>query len=380
MLVMPFAHALSAGQTQAIEQFVKAGGIVLADVKPAVFDQHVKLLDQGPLDDLFGISRTGSAVESLHDEMVTLADLRHLGEVDENVEEDERDPWGVPVDEILQFTAAGVSHDMGERVPMPVDRTVAAADGKPSAVTDAGTPVFITNTYGKGRTCLMNMAMQHYLTLRAAGRNLGMEQILGRFLHEAGIEPQIMARPAGHHTARGRIFSFRDGPARIVALLRSHKRLLDEPSAFADRSPRPFTVTLPETGHIYDVINRKYHGHSDRLELQIAVATPVLLAVLPYAVTAISAELNQDNRAVTIAPSVQVAAGTPGRHVVYIRVTDADGRPRPEYAADIIANDGRGSHTFNLALNDPAGQWTIDLEDVATGTTSIQSTILAGAK
>lgn len=370
MLVMPFAHALSAEQTKAIEEFVKAGGTVLADVKPAVFDQHAKLLDQGPLDDVFGIRRTGSAVESLHDEIVTLADLQHLGEVDENVEDDERDPWGVPIDEILQFTAAGVSHDIGERVPMPVDRTVAAADGKPSAVTDAGTPVFITNTYGKGRTCLMNMAMQHYLTLRAAGRNLGMEQILGRFLHEAGIEPEIMARPAGHHTARARIFSFRDGPARIVALLRSHKRLLDEPAAFADRSPRPFIVTLPETGHIYDVINRKYHGHSDRLELQIAVATPVLLAVLPYAVTAISAELSQDNQTVTIKPSVQVADGTPGRHVVYIRITDADGRPRPEYTKDIIANDGRGSHTFNLALNDPAGQWTIALEDIATGTTA----------
>ena len=118
------------------------------------------------------------------------------------------------------------------------------------------------------------------------------------------------------------------------------------------------------------MINRTYHGHSDRLELQIAVATPILLAVLPYAVTAVSAELSQDNRTVTIQPSVQVADGTPGRHVVYIRITDADGRPRPEYTTDIIADDGRGSHTFNLALNDPAGQWTIDLEDIATGTTA----------
>jgi hypothetical protein len=374
MLVMPFGHALSAQESRAIKDFVAAGGAVLADVQPAIFDLHGKPLKQGRLDDVFGVKRAGfSFTKPLRDEMMTLADLtQHKSLPDAAEAEDQGDPWGIPVDEILQFTVAGKSDDVGERVPMPVDTTVTTGDGKASVATDVGTPVFITNTYGKGHACLMNIAVQHYLTLRAAGRNLGMQDILGRFLTDAGIKPEVSVLPVGKHAARVRVFSFRDDRARLVALLRSHKRLHDEPSAFADRSPRSFVVKFPEQGHIYDVLNRRYHGDSDRLDLQIPVATPYLLAVLPYKVTGLNAAIRQDHRTVRIDTTVEVSDGNPRRHVIYIRITDSEGKRRPEYDMDIVASDGRGSHMFNLALNDPKGKWTIHLEEVVSATTCEQ--------
>lgn len=374
MLVMPFAHALSVKEAKAIEEFVTAGGTVLADVQPAIFDLHSKPLDEGLLDDVFGVGRKGFSFDKpLRDEMITLADLtKHKNLPEVAKEEDQGDPWGIPVDEILQFTVAGTKYDIGERVPMPVDTTVTTIDGRALATSDVGTPVFIANTYGKGHACLMNMAVQHYLTLRAAGRNLGMQDILGRFLTDAAIEPEINVIPVGKHAARVRVFSFRDGQARLVGLLRSHKRLHDEPAAFADRSPRSFDIKFPENGHIYDVINRQYHGFSDNLRLNVPVATPYLLAVMPYEIIDVTADIRQNDRTVMIESTVKVSDGIPGRHVIYIRVTDSEDKRRAEYDQDVIARNGRGSHVFNLALNDPQGQWTIHIEDIVSGTTQKQ--------
>ena len=334
LLVMPFVQAISPDEARAIKDFVKEGGAVLADMRPGLFDQHVKLLDEGQLDDLFGVRRGGSAMEPLREEAV-------------------------------QWTVGKADQD-----PMPVDPTVHLHRGTAALVTATDVPVFIHHSYGRGQACLMNMSIQHYLTLRAAGRGDGLQDLLDGWLAQAGIAPDVQVQAVGDHKARVRVFAYRDGETRLVGLLRPHKRLLDESDAFVDRSPRPFVLHVPEPGHIYDVINRTYYGQEDRLELQVPVATPFLLAILPYQVTKVAADISQTGRTVDISATVQVSDGAPGRHVIRMRVTDASGRRRPEYDASIAAPNGHGSETFVLALNDPTGEWTIEVEDVATGLTS----------
>lgn len=368
MLVMPFAHALSASEAEAIRQFAEAGGTVLADVKPAAFDLHAKPLEQGHLDDLFGIRRDGPPTEALLDQMVTLADLADHEVTEEDTEEVQRDAWFVPVDEILQFSSRGDrENDMGARVPMPVDATVVLAGGAAAVTSDAGVPVFVGNTHGRGQVCLMNMAIQHYLTLRAAGRGLGMQFRVAEFLARADITPDIRARAVGGHPARLRLFRFRDGDAELVGLLRPHKRLHDEPEAFADRSPRPFVIDFSREGHLYNVIDRRYLGRMRELELTVPVATPFLFALLPYRVEKIDAKIRCEGHVVNVDFAVHATEGPAGRHVVNVRVTDASGRRRTEYDRGIVAVAGQGTHGFTLALNDPIGSWVIDLEDVASG-------------
>ena len=54
-------------------------------------------------------------------------------------------------------------------------------------------------------------------------------------------------------------------------------------------------------------------------------------------------------------------------------VTDSSNRRRLEYDKSIVLPaEGDGSKTFNLAMNDPNGQWIIDIEDVASGVTGRQ--------
>ncbi len=58
VLVMPQSCAVSKKEAAAIRKFVERGGLVIADVFPAVMDGHCKLLKQGALDDVFGAAAT----------------------------------------------------------------------------------------------------------------------------------------------------------------------------------------------------------------------------------------------------------------------------------------------------------------------------------
>ena len=365
LLVMPFVHSLSSAEVKAVKEFVKAGGTILADVRPGVFDKHIKLLEKGPLDEVFGINRIGSVVTPLRDELISMAAKGGSVSVDGA-------EAGAMLPEHMDYGPEkdGEEGEKTDMIPLPVDTTVALKNGEAATETVSGSPIFISNKYGKGKACLMNMSIQHYLTLRAAGRGAGLRNLLRNALAGIDIVPDVQVQADGDHSARVRVYRYDNKGDLLVGLLRSHKRLLDESDGFIDTKARKFVVHFGRGGHIYDVINSKYYGLKDSLEMEIPIATPFLFAVLPYEVTAITAQTDQTGRAVTICPEVQVSNGKAGRHVIYVKVTDAEGRRRPEYDLDTIATDGKAVYTFNLAMNDPAGKWAFDLEDVATGTTA----------
>lgn len=373
LLVMPFVHSVSEDETAAVKEFVESGGTVVADVRPGVFDEHGRLLEERPLDDLFGIRRTGSAVTPLRDELIRMA-IDGSGAMSGTGAE-----AGAMLPEQVEYAATTDDSQAREfdRIPLPIDSTVAANGGQAAAKSESGSPIFIRHEYGKGKACLMNMAIQHYLTLRAAGRGAGLQGLYRDLLAAAEIAPNVRVPAAGDHAARVRVFRYQQGDSLLVGLLRPHKRLLDESDGFLDTAPRPFLVHFGRSGHIYDVINRNYHGQQDHLELDIPVATAMLFAVLPYEVTGLTAEVTRQDRRVTISPTVQISEGVPGSHVVNVRITDATGKRRPEYEMDMIAPDGRGAHSFVLALNDPPGRWIIDLEDVASGTSAQTNIVIA---
>lgn len=330
LLVMPQGHAVSAVEARAIHRFVEEGGALLADVRPAVFDEHVRPVGEDSLDELFGVRRTGSVTDPLEEQMV------HLAGGD-------------------------------DAVPMPVDTTVTAVDATAAWTSAEGVPLFIQRAHGRGQACLVNMAIQHYLTLRAADRGQPFVDALQRWLVEAGITADVTVVPEGEHTAPVRLFAYRDGGARLVGLLRPHKRLLDEPELFVDRAPRRFVLRLPEIGHLYDVIDRRYIGHVDQHALEVPAATPMLFASLPYRVTDLPLQVTVTTRRIAIDMAVETSSVTPGRHVIHVVVTDPTGHVRREYGANVIADGGRARHGFNLALNAPSGRWHVMARDVATG-------------
>ncbi|HEX5325357.1 MAG TPA: hypothetical protein VFW75_01685, partial [Acetobacteraceae bacterium] len=53
VLILPYAVALSAGETAAIRRFAAQAGVVIADVVPGEFDEHGRRLPRATLADLF---------------------------------------------------------------------------------------------------------------------------------------------------------------------------------------------------------------------------------------------------------------------------------------------------------------------------------------
>ena len=369
LLVMPLVHSMSAAEVKAVKKFVKAGGTVVADVRPGVFDEHIKLLKKGPLDDMFGIHRQGSAVMPLRDELIEMTAKASKAVVADA-------EAGAMLPENMDYVSEKIA-DKSKNVdiiPLPLDTTVSVKGGKAAAKTILGSPIFIKNKYSKGKAILMNVSIQHYLTLRAAGRGAGLRNLLRNALSGVDVVPDVQLQAVGDHSARVRVYRYDNQGDLLVGLLRPHKRLLDESDGFIDTKTHSFIINFGREGYIYDVINRKHYGRNDSLEIEIPIATALLFAVLPYEVTTVTAETYQDKQTVTISPAVKVSEGKAGKHVINVKVTDSNGRIRPEYSEPVIINNGSGSYNFNLAINDPLGKWTIALEDVATGTTG-QATV-----
>jgi len=94
VIILPMTQAMSAQEAEKFRQYVRNGGLLVADVRPAIYDGHVKPLAAGgtpvpglpeagklappsraaagQLDDVFGIKRTGFAGAQVADGQVSL--------------------------------------------------------------------------------------------------------------------------------------------------------------------------------------------------------------------------------------------------------------------------------------------------------------------
>jgi hypothetical protein len=59
IIILPLTQAMGGHEAKLFRKFVRSGGVLIADVRPAIYDGHVKSLVAGQLDDVFGVRRTG---------------------------------------------------------------------------------------------------------------------------------------------------------------------------------------------------------------------------------------------------------------------------------------------------------------------------------
>ena len=79
VLVMPASCAVSKKEVAAIRSFVQQGGLVVADVYPAVMDGHCKPLERAALDDLFGAAVTSTVTAKMPEQDVPALAAKPFG-------------------------------------------------------------------------------------------------------------------------------------------------------------------------------------------------------------------------------------------------------------------------------------------------------------
>jgi hypothetical protein len=342
--VLPYSVALSAKEASALRRYVEEGGLLIADAKTGLMDEHCKTLTKGRLDDIFGLTRakvdpTAPAAE---------------GEARFSREQGKCDLRGVTLDLAV------------------AEQTLTLANAGAALGTHGEAPVAIVKKVGQGTAIFLNFFLNSYLQRRKVGAEEPMRRLVKNVLLLRDVQPavrvDVQADPRPHmFTVR-----YTSGEARYVATLMPHEDKTADWSA-------PIDVTFPQNGYVYDVRKARELGRANPARTTLLAGEPAIFGILPYRVNAISVTPRPApatcGRPVQYDAVVQAEGGPIGMHVILIDVLDPAGVLRPHYSVKLVARDGKASGEFVPALNDPPGTWTIQATDFvtrATGTALIE--------
>jgi len=341
VLILPYVQAMSPKEAQEILAFVTNGGAVIADLRPAVADQHGKPGDKGMLDDLFGVTQTCAAPK-----------------VEEN-----------PI--AIQDAA------FGQSFPKTVaDVTLTVTTGQAKATAGAA-PALIVNSHGKGKAILLNFSLSPYVGARGEWNqsvvstsedDVKIRIFFKAVLASVGVEEKLAIAP----TPLGlRSYRFRQGALEYLGLL---QELPESSRAYTTGEGKPLvstplTVTLRRKYYVYDVRTGKYVGHTDKIETPVTPAEGKLFALLPYKLKNLGIEAPKKIRSgETLAFEVTLkGVDKPGTHILHAALISPQGQEFRYYTDNVVAEGGKAKGSFPLALNDAPGKWTLRIRDVATG-------------
>ena len=331
LLVLPYCQAMSAGDAEEIRSFVEQGGTVLADVRPAVWDQQCRALDKGLLDDVFGIRREPA------DEYVVFGDLTTTADIP-----------GLAKGTVL-MSATGDSS---------VTPTTATAHGE-----TGGAPAVLVNTFGKGRAVLVNSFVGRYKLLQADGESRNMTRLFRWLVQEAGLETDRVRAMSGGEEAIGvRRVLFRNGSMDLIGVA---KRGLA-----CESYPVSIEFQLPEQRHVYEVRGGRYLGHVDRFADSFESEHVKFYAAMPYKVKGLSLAFEDKamkGRTLIGSARLDVEGAEPASHVVFVQVSGPDGELRACFEQKLVLAGGEGELRFPIAVDEKPGRYTVKVKDVPTG-------------
>ena len=355
VFILPLSLAVSAEETRTLKRFVRAGGVVLADYAPGVYDEHGRHPADSDLLDLFGVRRTDSDIRMAGCEMQLAASQK------DNIR-----AGSLP----LRYGESGLVLTTGK----------AFGD---TGTTDA--PAIIVNRVGAGKAILLNCAISGYATTVLGGQGGEMAQasrgdpklttplrsMVSDLLEGCGVVRKVRIT-----TADGQDFQpltmtsrCRNGDLRYLGILRPQRGA----GVIGPEDHLPVTIALTEPGHVYDVVDERYLGRTATIETTIAGGLAHLYAVLPYKVDRLVATARRPATAgeqVSIRLHVAAKSGQkPGTHIVHADVRGPDGSMRPHYSQNVKLTRGEGEIAVPTALSDTRGPWQVILRDVASGVT-----------
>lgn len=366
VLILPLAFAIGDQEAEVIRAFVAGGGTLVADVRPGTYNDRCKPRDQGVLDDVFGIKRTGKQ-DAVDLDRVSIH--APLGDTNVDIE------WG-----------NWHGHDVYPQ--MVADPDVELATGEalgwnfPIHFTHGlKYPAGIVNGHGKGRAILFNFSVY----------NAPLDGFLKQVLEASGVREAVKVRAEVGLDFRGRQVALRnDGEEEDVAaaaegrdesgvypkgleVTRWHNGDVQLIALLGD-ADRNVAVTLPEARYVYDIKTKESPGQTREFTASLRKARASFYALLPN-----EAQPPQ----VTLQPAgagpgtvVTAKITTPGGNAaraVKLRLIDPAGEQADWLVDHTVTQDGRGSATIPFALNDPEGSWTLAAEDVLTGTENTYS-------
>lgn len=359
-LIMSQSHVVSKAEATAIESFLRAGGVVIADFHSAGVSRQC---NGAELQHLFGIEVEGHPL--LYPDRVKLGSGREL------------------------TVLTGYNKlPLDPKQPLR-HSTIALTTGKALAETKrAKLPAIIVNAVGQGKAVYLNFALSDYCRARAGGvggeivtvdranreKLEGVREVMRELLRQAGIEAQVQVtvKRTGENWAP-EVIRFRDGPSEYVGLLRpvtgTHTSI-GSSGLITAKDRQEVLIRLGRKAHVYDVIGRKYHGDKGAIETELVDGKAALFALLPKKVDDLSLSMKEVYRCgEVIDAEVKVTGARNG--VALLVISGPDGKERYRFRGSV--SDGSARFSVPLALNDPLGKWHAEAVHVVSGARATRS-------
>ena len=331
VLFLPRVTCLSRRTVRALEQFVRDGGTVVADVRLGERDGHGRpSADGGPawLQELFGVRRMRLGQDT--------------GQVEVSVQ-----PWPeLPAGGMIATSC----HEPG----------IEAAGALPHGKYADGTPHTLLRRLGKGTFVYLNYELWGY----GSTRSPGVRALAGAILSRAEVKTDYgLFGPDGRHVVN------------VLCLRRTRGSMGYYFILHNQRGPRTeqADLVLPEPAHLYDVGTHTYLGRRERLPVEPSATRGQLIAAVPYRMTGL--DLSVDARAgqgrnVELRVKLKATGKGIGDHVVRLEVSRPDGAACPYWSGNVLAAGGQYARTWSLALDEAPGSWRVRAVDVLSGNTA----------
>ncbi len=329
-LLLPMTAAIGPEEADAIRKFAQAGGTVIADVRPGVFDGHCKPMTPGVLDDLFGVERTGRGKAS---------------------------------DGPLTIKAQLEGRALDLQLPLAkADAEVKPGAAKPLAPIGA-TPVLFVNKVGSGRAILLNCQLP---LPKPDDEQAAADRRLVRALYDAaGVKGLIaVTAPDGGPLPLTETRVWQTGDAMVIGMWRQMQNAWFGPKSGTTAGPPVAAkITLSAARHVYDLRARKYLGSVTSIDTKLRWGRASFFLALPYQIKGVDLSLSSaaptPGTAVTATVRLRVPANVPEKHAVWVEVTDPQGQ-RPLWGRQVVVLEhGAGKVQFPVAFNDVPGPWKV---------------------
>lgn len=311
VFILPMSYALSDREVDEITEFVKQGGILIADALPGVMDGHAKFRPERALADVFGIK----ARSYKREELIT-----------------------------------------------PGGETGLIITDAEALSTEPEKPEILHNNYGRGSAWLLNFFLEGYPEKKMLKTNGPvLQRVRDIFDGEQLRSGIILLKATGSPAVNVQKYSFSATGSKTRLL-----GLLPEKNGAA----RSFVLQVDEPVHLYDIRNKKYLGEGSEFPITLKPSVPVLFGLLGGTVEGIETEMSSAiERGGKIAVNIRLTGESISdlRSVVHINVIDPQGKMNNHYSKNCDIVDGRGVFGFTTALNEQPGLWKIRISDTITG-------------
>ncbi|MDZ4198865.1 MAG: beta-galactosidase trimerization domain-containing protein, partial [Kiritimatiellia bacterium] len=337
ILILPFTQAMSVEEAASLRDWVAAGGVLVADVRPAIFDGRCKLRSTGALDDVFGVSRTG------------LADARTLD--------------GTLVGALAETPLEGTFSRLR------VDGGITAA-GAVALGSAEDTPLFLVHPFGHGQAVLLNFSLSSYPSLSAPTTPESAAVAIETLFRLAKVHPAWRWTDAqGNRLRHVEITRWRNGDQEIVSLFR--------PSGPGGEA----RVELPSLSHVYELKTSRYLGRMKSFDLSITPSRAQFFVTTPKTLKGAQVQIVQPR----VEPGGVIRAkvrfpDAAGSQVARLVVRQPDGQMVESLSRILVGGSEKTEMRIPVAFNDPPGRWTVEVTELIGCRTEIQAFQVTEAK